>query len=59
MNNHDQLAKEIHEEKKKAQIANIKEELSQFDHDLPALTTVYLILRRMRINEQAVIAVAE
>lgn len=59
MNNHDQLAKEIHEEKKRAQIANIKEELDLYEHDLPALNTVYLILQRMRISEQAVVAVAE
>lgn len=49
----EQLAKEIHEEKKKAQIANIKEELDLYNHDLPALNTVYLILQRMRIRTAA------
>ena len=48
--NYEQLAKEIHEEKKRAQIANIKEELDLYNHDLPALNTVYLILQRMRIR---------
>ena len=39
---------EVHESKKRAQIANIKEELDLYSHDLAALNTVYLILTKMR-----------
>lgn len=53
------LLKEIEEEKKKAQIANIIEELSQYDHGLPAINTAYLILKRMRIKEQLEVAAVE
>ena len=59
MNNHEQLIAEIKEGKKRAQIANIKEELDLFDHDLPALNTVYLILEKMRINEHVKAAAIE
>lgn len=44
----------INEEKKLEAINNIKEELDLYKHDLPALNTVYLILRRMRIGARTV-----
>ena len=59
MKNTEILLKEIEKEKKKAQIANIIEELSEYDHSLPAITTVYLILRKTRISDQIKAAVTE
>ena len=44
------LLDEIHNEKKKAQIANIKEELDLHDHDLFVLTTLLLTLTKTRIS---------
>ena len=46
------MLKEIEGAKKKAQIANIIEELEQYDHGLPAINTVYLILMKTRIKEK-------
>lgn len=57
---HDELfLQEIETDKKRAQIANIIEELSEYDHSLPAITTVYLILRKTRISDQIKAAVTE
>ena len=41
----------IQEKKKRAMIASIKGELDLYQHGLPALNTVYLILKRMRIGK--------
>ena len=46
------MLKEIEGAKKKAQIANIIEELEQYAHGLPAINTVYLILTKTRIKEK-------
>lgn len=50
MQDKERLTMRYYEERKRVQIANIKEELDLFQHDLPALNTVYLILEKMRIE---------
>lgn len=48
--------KKIEEEKKGAMIANIIEELEHYDHELSPLTVVYLVLKKMRINNREEVA---
>lgn len=52
MKNKEILLKEIHEAKQRTQIANIKEELDLYEHDLFTLTTLFLTLTKMRIEPQ-------
>lgn len=50
MKDREQLLKELHEEKQRTQIANIKEELDLYEHDQFTLTVLYLTLKKMRIE---------
>lgn len=50
---HETLRKRILRAKGKTMAENIKEELDEYGHDFPVLKTVYLILKGMRIEEQA------